>query len=62
METTTSRPLDYGDNAKVVLLNAEGLMIFNKNNEIEERALQTGCDLFGQYHPNWWNGSIRMMK
>ena len=37
-------PLDYGDNAKVVLLNAEGLMIFNKNNEIEERALQTGCD------------------
>ena len=37
-------PLDYGDNARVVLLNAEGLMIFNKNNEIEERALQTGCD------------------
>ena len=36
--------IDFGDDAKVVLLNAEGLMIFNKNNEIEERALQTGCD------------------
>ena len=36
--------IDYGDNKRVVLLNAEGLMIFNKNNEIEERALQTGCD------------------
>ena len=43
-ETTTLPISDYGDNAKVVLLNAEGLMIFNKNNEIEERALQTGCD------------------
>lgn len=37
-------PPDYGDNARVVLLNAEGLMIFSKNNEIEERALQAGCD------------------
>ena len=38
------KPMDFGNDAKVVLLNAEGLMIFNKNNEIEERALQTGCD------------------
>lgn len=35
---------NYGDDARVVLLNLEGMMIFNKNNEIEERALQTGCD------------------
>lgn len=33
-----------GDDARVVLLNLEGMMIFNKNNEIEGRALQTGCD------------------
>lgn len=36
--------LNFGDDARVVLLNLEGMMIFNKNNEIEERALQTGCD------------------
>ena len=35
---------DFGDDARVVLLNLSGMMIFNKNNEIEERALQTGCD------------------
>ena len=35
---------NYGDDARVVLLNLEGMMIFNKNNEIEERALQTGCE------------------
>ena len=36
--------LNFGDDARVVLLNLEGMMIFNKNNQIEERALQTGCD------------------
>jgi len=36
--------LNFGDDARVVLLNLEGMMIFNKNNEIEEKALQTGCD------------------
>lgn len=36
--------LNFADDARVVLLNLEGMMIFNKNNEIEERALQTGCD------------------
>lgn len=45
-------PPDYGDNARVVLLNAEGLMIFNKNNEIEERALQTGCDFIRSISSN----------
>ena len=35
---------DFGDDARVVLLNLSGMMIFNRNNEIEEQALQTGCD------------------
>ena len=39
-----NRTPNFGDDARVVLLNLEGMMIFNKNNEIEERALQTGCD------------------
>ena len=53
---------NFGDDARVVLLNLEGMMIFNKNNEIEERASKLAATSFDQYHPNWWNGSKKMMK
>lgn len=35
--------LDFGDAQKVVLLNQEGLMIYNKNEEIERQSLEAGC-------------------
>lgn len=35
--------LDFGDAQKVVLLNQEGLMIYNKNEEIERQSLEEGC-------------------
>ena len=35
--------LDWGDDEKVVLLNQEGLMIYNKNEEIERQSLEAGC-------------------
>lgn len=43
LQRVNNNRIRNGD-ARVVLLNLEGMMIFNKNNEIEERALQTGCD------------------
>ena len=54
--------LDFGNDVRVVLLNLSGMMIFNRNNELEERALQTGCDFIRSISSKLVEWIEKMMK